>query len=481
MRVLQRLVAESAVASITLGGALLAGSLLIIGTSTNPFGIIGTHGPTLYSLGQILNYPFNAFASLFTGAVGAPDLSTISGTIDQTIPLIFTGLSVAFAFRGGLFNIGGEGQVFMGAIAAAWIGITFASAPATVLLPLVLISAVLAGLLWGAIAGFLKAYRGAHEVISTIMLNWIAIYGTSSMVTIGGPLNSAKAQGQAVSDQIGDGGRLPLLSWLGSSSTIHAGIYLALAAVAIYWFVISRTSVGYEIRAVGLNAGAAAYGGIPVKRRIVLAMAVAGGLAGLAGGIAVADPTGSGAFQFQSASPPGWGFDGITIALLGKGNPIGIVVSALLIASLHTGSNLMQSSGHVNAYMTQLLQGIIVLFVALDLVVRKLLVRRRRATATARDTAGIGLSGAGLPISQNAAAAQAWRGLVVLSSVMAIFSVIFSHYFFFGLAFVLALLYGVSQRRPTRGVVLVIAFCVVCLALGLAVNQYLVPLPASSS
>ncbi len=467
-------------ASITLGGAVLAGSLLIIGTSIDLFGVIGKHGPTLYSLGQILNYPFNAFASLFTGALGAPDLSTVSGTIDQTIPLIFTGLAVAFAFRGGLFNIGGEGQVFMGAIAAAWIGIAFAHAPAVILLPLVLISAILAGMLWGGIAGFLKAYRGAHEVISTIMLNWIAIYGTTSLVTIGGPMNSAKAQGQAVSDQIGSGGRLPMLSWLGSGSTIHAGVYLALAAVALYWFIIARTSVGYEIRAVGLNAGAAAYGGIPVKRRIVLAMAVAGALAGLAGGIAVADPTGSGAFQFESASTPGWGFDGITIALLGKGNPIGIVFSALLIASLHTGSNLMQSSGHVSAYMTQLLQGIIVLFVALDVVVRKVLARRRRLSATARDTADMGATGAGLPVSQTAAAAQAWRGLVVLSTVLATCSVVFSHYFFFALALVLALLYIVSQRGPTRGAVLVIAYCAVCLALGLAVNQYLVPLPASS-
>lgn len=461
-------------ASITLGVAVLVGSLLIVATSTNPFGIIGEHGLTLYSLGHILTYPYNGFASLFTGAVGAPDLSTVSSTIDQAIPRVLTGLSVAFAFRGGLFNIGGEGQVFMGAIAAAWVGIVFAPAPAVVLLPLVLIAAILAGLLWGAIAGFLKAYRGAHEVISTIMLNWIAIYGTTSLVTIGGPMNSSKAQGQAVSDQIGSGGRLPMLSWLGSGSTIHAGIYLALAAVVLYWFSISRTSVGYEIRAVGLNAGAAAYGGIPVKRRIVLAMAVAGGLAGLAGGIAVSDPTGGGAFQFQSAATPGWGFDGITIALLGKGNPIGIIVSALLIAGLSTGSNLMQSSGHVSAYMTELLQGIIVLFVALDIVVRKALTRRRRTVATARDQAGASVPGTGLT------AAQAWRGLVVLATVCATCSVVFSHYFFFGLALVLALLYTISQRKPTRGAVVVVVYCALCLALGLAVNKYLVPLPASS-
>jgi ABC-type uncharacterized transport system permease subunit len=286
-------------------------------------------------------------------------------------------------------------------------------------------------------------------------------------------MNSSKAQGQAVSDQIGSGGRLPMLSWLGSSSTVHAGVYLALAAVAIYWFTTSRTSIGYEIRAVGLNAGAAAYGGIPVKRRIVLAMAVAGAVAGLAGGIAVADPNGSGAFQFQASSTPGWGFDGITVALLGKGNPIGIVVSALLIAGLSTGSNLMQSSGHVNAYMTQLLQGIIVLFVALDIVVRRLLARRRRVAVTARDQAG-------LPARAGPAGAQAWRGLAVLATVCATCSVVFSHYFFFGVALALGLLYVVSQRRPTRGAVAVIVYCALCLALGLAINKYLVPLPASS-
>ncbi len=477
-RVARRLVTESAVTSITLGCAVLAGSLLIIATNANPFGVIGKHGLTLYALGQILNYPFNAFASLFTGALGAPDLSTVSATVDQAIPLVFTGLAVAFAFRGGLFNIGGEGQVFVGAIAAAWAGVTFASAPAVVLLPLVLLSSVLAGLVWGGIAGYLKAYRGAHEVISTIMLNWIAIYGTTSMVTIGGPMNSAKAQGQAVSEQIGDGGRLPLLSWLGSSSTIHAGIYLAIAAVVLYWLVISRTSLGYEIRAVGLNAGAAAYGGIPVKHRIVQAMAIAGALAGLAGGVAVSDPTGSGAFQFQSSSTPGWGFDGITIALLGKGNPIGIVLSALLIAGLHTGSNDMQSLGHVNAYMTQLLQGIIVLFVALDLVVRKLLARRRRLVVVAGGNAGTDATAAETPV---AAAAQAWRGLAVLSVVLATGSILFSHYAFSGIAFAFAALYIVSQRRPTRGVVLVLAYCVVCLALGMTINKYLVPLPIGGS
>jgi ABC-type uncharacterized transport system permease subunit len=461
LALLRRLARESAVASITLGGAFLVGSLLIICTSTNPFGLIGSHGLTLYTVGHLLHYPYSAYSSLFSGAFGAPDLGTASVTVSQTIPLIFTGLAVAFAFRGGLFNIGAEGQLYMGGIVAAWLGVTFSSAPGIVLLPVVLLGSLAAGMLWGSIAGYLKAFRGTHEVITTIMLNWIAIYGTTAMVLGGGPLNSSKAQGQAVSGHIGTGGVLPTLNWLGKSSAIDAGVYVAAVVVVVYWFVCNRTSLGYEIRAVGLNAGAAAYGGIPVKRRIILAMAIAGGLAGLAGGLAMADPSGSGTFVGGVNNfSPGWGFDGITIALLGKGNPIGIVLAAVLIAVLRTGSSSMQIAG-VSPHMTELLQGIIVLFIALDVVVRKLMRRRRRGAASVG-----GMDPAG-------SEAQAWRGLLVLATVAGTIAILFDHLVFAGIALVLAVLYAASQRRLSWGVVAVALYCGACLALGLAVNKYL--------
>jgi general nucleoside transport system permease protein len=471
--VLQRLIAESAIAAITLGCAFLAGSLLIIGTSTDPFALIGAHGPTLYTLGHLLHYPFNAFVNLFTGAFGAPDLGTTSVTIGQAVPLVFTGLAVAFAYNAGLFNIGAEGQLYMGAITATLVGVTFASAPAFMLLPLILISSVLAGMVWGAIVGVLKAYRGAHEVISTIMLNWIAIYGTTALVTSPGPMNSVKAQGQAVSDHIGNGGFLPLQTWLGKDSTIDAGVYLAIAAALLYWFVTSRTSLGYEIRAVGLNPGAAAYGGIPVKRRLVIAMVIAGGLGGLAGGVHIADPNGNGVFQ--NGFSPGWGFDGIAVALLGKGNPVGMLLSAILFGALRTGGQSMQIAG-VSPHMTELLQGIIVLFIALDVMVRKLLARKRRRALTvhAAESGSPSEAMAGRqPTSLPARDAAKWRGLLVFSTLWATCAILFSHYFFGALALAFAVLYVASVRAVTRGAVVMIVYCVACTALGLSVDKYL--------
>lgn len=462
----RRVVSEAAVASITLGASFLVGSLLIIGTSGDPLGIVRKYGLSLRSLGLILHYPFNAYVNLFGGAFGAPDLSTTSVTIGQAVPLVFTGLAVAFAFRGGLFNIGAEGQLYAGAIAATWVGVSFTAAPGIILLPAILLASVLAGMVWGGIAGFLKAYRGAHEVITTIMLNWIAIYFTSALVEVEGPLNSVKAQGQATSDHIGAGGFLPILSWLGKDSTVDAGVYLALICVALFWFVVWRTSLGYEIRAVGLNPGAAAYGGIPVKQRVMLTMAIAGGLGGLAGGVHIADPNSSGVFQ--SAFSPGWGFDGIAVALLGKGSSIGIILSAILFGALRTGSQQMQVAG-VSPHMTELLQGIIVLFIALDALARRLL-SRRRSRAAQIDPAAI-LGGAGAARRQDAA--QAWRGLMILAVVSASCSLIFDHILFGVLAFVLVAFFTLAQTRLTRGVIGVAIYSAVCLALGLAVNGYL--------
>jgi len=487
--VLQRVVSEGAVASVTLGAAFLAGSLLILCTSVNPLTVIGTHGPSLQSLGLLLHYPFNAYVALFSGAFGNPDLATASVTIGQAVPLVFTGLAVALAFRAGLFNIGAEGQLYAGAIVATWVGITFATAPAVILLPLVLLSSILAGVVWGGISGFLKAYRGAHEVITTIMLNWIAIYLTTALVTVGGPLNSPKAQGQATSGHIDGGGLLPAL---GKNSSLDAGVYLALLCVALFWFVVWRTSLGYEIRAVGLNPGAAAYGGIPVRRRIVLTMALAGGLAGLAGGVHIAEPGTGGIFQSQFS--PGWGFDGIAVALLGKGNPIGMILSAILFGALRTGSQNMQVVG-VSPHMTELLQGIIVLFVALDALARRLL-RRRRARAAAGDTVGALASVPTSPIAgtdPNAAIdattlagrsqpvaprtrrgnADAWRGLPILAVVSATCALLFAHVLFGALAILLAAIFVAIQGRASRGALGIVLYGVICLALGLGINQYL--------
>src|SRR6185437_2263340 len=281
--------------------------------------------------------------------------------------------------------------------------------------------------------------------------NYIAIYGATAMVEQGGPLNGPNSNGEAVTAHAGTNAFLPLLTWLGKDSTLDAGVFIALGCAALYWFIFARTSFGYEITAVGLNPGAAAYGGIPIKRRMIMAMAIAGGLGGLAGGLYIADPTGTGAFQ--APFDPGWGFDGIAIALLGKGNPIGMILSAILFGALRTGSQSMQLVG-VSPHMTEVLQGIIVLFIALDALVRKLLNRRRRG-------AGV------LPPSDFT---MEWRGLLVLSCVSATIALLFSHIFFGALAFAFALLYMLTRRQITRGALAVILYGALCLALGLAVN-----------
>jgi Branched-chain amino acid transport system / permease component len=250
-------------------------------------------------------------------------------------------------------------------------------------------------------------------------------------------------------------------------------VYLAMAAALLYWFVTSRTSLGYEIRAVGLNPGAAAYGGIPVRRRLVIAMVIAGGLGGLAGGVHIADPNGNGVFQ--NGFSPGWGFDGIAVALLGKGNPVGMLLSAILFGALRTGSQSMQIAG-VSPHMTELLQGIIVLFIALDVLVRKLLARkRRRALAVPAAESGppseaiAGRQLASLPARD----AAEWRGLLVFSTLWATCAILFSHYFFGAMALLFAVLYVASVRAVTRGAMVMIVYCVACTLLGLSVNKYL--------
>gem|GEM_PF-192246 len=447
----RRLVAESAVAAITLGLAFVLGSLLIICTTTNPFAVIGAHGPSLKTIGLLLHYPFNAFDSLFSGSFGAPDMGTATVTFGQALPLVFTGMAVAFAFSCGLFNIGAEGQLVAGALVASMVGSSWSGLPAILLVPAVLLISVLAGGVLGAIAGALKAYRGAHEVITTIMLNYIAIYGATAMVEQGGPLNGPNSNGEAVTAHAGTNAFLPLLTWLGKDSTLDAGVFIALGCAALYWFIFARTSFGYEITAVGLNPGAAAYGGIPIKRRMIMAMAIAGGLGGLAGGLYIADPTGTGAFQ--APFDPGWGFDGIAIALLGKGNPIGMILAAILFGALRTGSQSMQLVG-VSPHMTEVLQGIIVLFIALDVIVRKLL-NRRRGVRTPGDFAA------------------EWRGLLVLAVASASIALIFSHIFFGALAIAFTVVFVLIRRQVTRGSVAVVVYSVLCLALGLAINQYL--------
>jgi general nucleoside transport system permease protein len=307
--------------------------------------------------------PVQAYQSLICGGVGlfcfnGEDPSyQISQTIVFTIPLIFTGLSVAFAFRSGLFNIGAEGQLIMGAIAATVVGLHFASAPAFLLLPAVLVAGTLAGALWAGIVGVLKAWTGAHEVVTTIMLNYVAQFFLEYLI-VGGPLQG-KNQFSS-SPPIGAGAQLPLLPGQ-TYGGVHAGLFLAIIAAIVFSFIMRRTTLGYEIRAVGQSQRAARYAGVSVKRTIIISMLISGAFAGLAGAVQIAG------LRYQltdSYKPDTTGFDAIAVSLLGQNAAIGVVLAAILFGALHAGGTIMQGDAGISANLILVLQGLILFSIA---------------------------------------------------------------------------------------------------------------------
>ncbi len=313
----------------------------------------------------------NAYSALFTGSYGS--LASISVTLVTVTPLIFASISVAIAFRAGLFNIGAAGQLAVGAMAADMVGLTFTSWPSWILVPTMLLASILAGAIWGGIAGFLKAWRGAHEVVTTIMLNWIAFYGTDYLI------NSAPfAAPLGVTQTIGlsPNATLPFIATLYNQTfgnflpqlntfayTTDAGLFLALIALVIYWFIVSRTTFGYEIRVIGQNPKAATYAGIPTRRNIFLVMAIAGAFAGLAGSIHLMGQPGYELSATAFSALP-TGFDAIAVALLGQTTAIGILLASLLIGGLRSGSTAMQAVAHVDPYIIYIIEALVLFFIA---------------------------------------------------------------------------------------------------------------------
>jgi general nucleoside transport system permease protein len=298
-------------------------------------------------------------------------------TLFQTTPLIFTGLAVALAFKCGLLNIGAEGQLYMGAFAAAWVGITFAKFPGYVLIPLAMIAAMGAGAVWGAIPGALKARFGSHEVINTIMMNFIAV-GLVSYLTQqfykapGDPI----MQTTPVADQAQIARFSTLLSPFGVNFPRHIPLnisfLLALLTAFLVWVLLWRTKWGYEIRAVGSNPSAAEYGGISVRKQIVLAMALSGALAGMVG---INEVLGH-RYRYYHDFSPNYGFAGIVVALLGRNHPVGVVLAALLIGALNRGGPFVDIfTDKVSKDLTLVLQAIIILFVAMEMLFRSQLTR----------------------------------------------------------------------------------------------------------
>lgn len=301
--------------------------------------------------------PLAAYAALFKGALGSPE--AIGRTLEKSTPLIFGGLAVAFAFKAGLFNIGGQGQLLFGAIAAAYVGYAIEGLPFIIHMPLALLAGSLAGALWGGIAGVLKAYTGAHEVITTIMLNFIAINITDYLAN--GPW---KAEGIiARTPAVLESATIP--SW----GPYPFGFLLACLMAVFTWWLLNKTTMGYAIQTTGLNPNAALYAGIKVSTIIVLVMFFSGFLAGMGGAVESLGVVG----RYQPGFNVGLGFDGITIALLAKTNPLGVIPAALLIGAMDAGSSQMQFHAGVRFQIVDIIQGLILFFVSADLIVRKIL------------------------------------------------------------------------------------------------------------
>jgi ABC-type uncharacterized transport system permease subunit len=297
------------------------------------------------------------------------------------VTLVLTGLAVAFAFRCGMFNIGGQGQYLSGGIIAVWVGSELPGLPGFVHILAAVAAGALAGALWAGIAGFLKATVGAHEVISTIMLNWIAVWVGVYLFSLGGPLQNDTQPFVPVSNDVLEESKLKVFWGDPLLQGLHVGFFVALAALVAYWITLNRTTLGYEVRAVGYSPEAARYGGISVARNYFLAMAISGLFAGLAGAIDVVG------WQYRLNTNdvllPSIAFVGIAVALLGRNTAIGVMLAGLLFAALLTGTSTRNLDPEIfrpelASNLTLLIQGLVVLFVGADVLILSLLGLRRR-------------------------------------------------------------------------------------------------------
>lgn len=317
--------------------------------------------------------PINAYIIMLEGAFGGAE--PLANTIMKMTPLILTGLAVGFGFRAGVFNIGAEGQMTIGALAGAIVAMNIGGVPSVIAIPLAILIGMFAGAFWASIAGFLKAFTGAHEVISTIMLNWIAANLASFMVT--GPL--AVGSGTPKSPEIAESAKLPVILKV-QATELSIGVFIAIVVALVMYIIIEKTNTGYELKGVGFNPHAAEYGGISIKKSIILTMAISGALAGMAGTV---DLLGVPPHRFVGELTGGRGFDGITIALIGRNNPIGIIFAALLIAALRTGSNAMQIRAQIPNDIVSIIQGVVIFLVAAERIVATLIYWKRKKGVTA--------------------------------------------------------------------------------------------------
>jgi len=313
--------------------------------------------------------PVRVYNEIFKAAL--KDRNGWGNVLYRATPLILTGLAVAFAFQCGLFNIGGEGQMVMGGFALTWVGFTITGLPWYLLMPLCVLAAILAGAFWGAIPGYLKATRGVHEVVTTIMLNWIAVALAQYLTMAYKPPASWIPHTYKIAESARLSRLYVYLNAIGidfpRSNLLNTALFLSLAAVFMVAFILKRTKLGYEIRAVGLNPGAAECAGISVPKNTVLAMAIGGALAGLAGVNQVMGYK----HRFRYGVFGGLGFDGIGVAFIGKNSPFGVVLAALLFGVLDQGGLAIDVSTKVPREIVLVLKAIILIFVVVSTEITK--------------------------------------------------------------------------------------------------------------
>jgi ABC-type uncharacterized transport system permease subunit len=317
--------------------------------------------------------PLLAYEALLCGGFGVfcfggePSVLQLFNTLVFVTPLIMAGIAVALPFRAGMFNIGAEGQLIMGAILATTVGIHFGALPGPLLVPMLLLAGMVGGALWGGIVGVLKATTGAHEVVTTIMLNFVAQWFLRFLI-IGGPLQLPG--GSSKSSPIAANARLPYLlphdnsiifGLPGAVYRAHTGLFVALLAAGVFAFILWRTSLGYEIRAVGQSQRAARYAGISVKQTLIVTMLIAGAFAGLAGAVQIAGVDHNLTDQYFTDTT---GFDAIAVALLGLTSATGVILAAILFGALHAGGSVMQSDAGVSGNLVYVLQALILFSIA---------------------------------------------------------------------------------------------------------------------
>ncbi|MDA9929912.1 ABC transporter permease [Alphaproteobacteria bacterium] len=327
--------------------ALVIGAAIMMATSVAPATIL------------------QSFAAMARGSVGS--LHAISETLTASVPLVLAGLGIGLAFRAGLFNIGAEGQMVVGGLVAAIVSFSFIDLPLAIHLPLVLIAGLVVGALYAAIAGFLKAATGAHEVISTIMLNLISFRLLDYMLRQ--PFIQKEGRSDPISKAVLETGELPrILTFVDANLRVHAGLFIMIAAVILVYWLLFKSKLGFAFRVSGENPDAARYAGIRSGVTIVLAMAIAGGLAGLAGANQVSGVLGRASPGFSA----GIGFDAIAVALLGRSHPVGILLAGLLFGALEAGGRQMQVDAGVSIDMISIIQALIIVFVAAPLLVKQI-------------------------------------------------------------------------------------------------------------